>query len=116
MLPFSPTSVDAFVFGYLAPLLHGPASNSALARYASGRKNLRDFIDRILTVYLSELNRDLNEIDSNSNATTTTTTVPPVRTEDRLRDKIAVVTVGILTMCAYAYLSGLIRIEISPVE
>lgn len=51
----SPTSVDAYVFGYLAPLIHGPASNSALARYASGRKNLRDFVDRILTVYLGDL-------------------------------------------------------------
>jgi hypothetical protein len=54
---FSPTSVDAFVFGYLAPLIRGPASNSALARYASSRKNLRDFVDRILTVYLGDLGR-----------------------------------------------------------
>lgn len=110
---FSPTTVDAFVFGYLAPLIHGPASNSGLARYASSRKNLRDFIDRILTVYLNDLIREPNETETSS---PTTTTVPPVRTEDRLRDKIAAVTVGILTMCAYAYFSGLIRIEISPVE
>ena len=57
----SPTSVDAFVFGYLAPLIHGPASNSALARYASGRTTLRDFVDRILTVYLGDLGRFLND-------------------------------------------------------
>jgi len=106
----SPTSVDAFVFGYLAPLIHGPVSNSALARYASSRKNLRDFVDRILTVYLGDLARD-ETTDS-----ATATQVPTTPTQDRLRDKIAVITVGILTMCAYAYLSGLVRIEISQVE
>jgi len=57
MIFISPTSVDALVFGYLAPLIHGPASNSALARYASSRKNLRDFVDRILTVYLGDLGK-----------------------------------------------------------
>ncbi|CAF0914822.1 unnamed protein product [Adineta steineri] len=106
----SPTSVDAFVFGYLAPLIHGPASNSGLARYASSRKNLRDFVNRILTVYLGHLATDNQTTDS------APTTVPKKPTEDRLRDKLAVIGVGILTMCAYAYFSGLIRIEISQVE
>jgi hypothetical protein len=111
LISISPTSVDAYVFGYLAPLIHGPASNSGLARYASSRKNLRDFVDRILTVYLGDFARDFDSNDS-----TPTTTVPTTPTEDRLRDKIAVITVGILTMCAYAYFSGLIRVEISQVE
>ncbi|CAF5177389.1 unnamed protein product, partial [Rotaria magnacalcarata] len=104
----SPTSIDALVFGYLAPLIHGPASNGALARYASNRKNLRDFVDRILTVYLGDLPRDIVTTDS---TTATATSTSP--NEDRLRDKVAVITVGLLTMCAYAYLSGLIRIEIN---
>ncbi len=60
------------------------------------------------------LARDNNSTDSST--TTTTTTIPTRPNEDRLRDKIAVITVGILTMCAYAYLSGLVRIEISQVE
>ena len=107
----SPTSVDAYLFGYLAPLIHGPASNSALARYASSRKNLRDFVDRILTVYLGDFARDSELPDA-----TAPTTVPASSNEDRLRDKVAVITVGILTMCAYAYFSGLIRVEISQVE
>ncbi|CAF3592417.1 unnamed protein product, partial [Rotaria sordida] len=102
-----PTSIDAFVFGYLAPLIHGPASNSALARYASSRKNLCDFVNRILTVYLGDLAKDNDTTDSVS------TTIPTTSNEDRLRDKVAVIAVGILTMCAYAYLSGLIRIEIN---
>ncbi|CAF1244993.1 unnamed protein product [Adineta ricciae] len=106
----SPTSVDAYVFGYLAPLIHGPASNSGLARYASSRQNLRDFVDRILTVYLGDLARDSSSSESVS------TSVPAMPKEDRLRDKIAVIGVGILTMCAYAYFSGLIRIEINQVE
>ncbi|UJR27080.1 hypothetical protein I4U23_008382 [Adineta vaga] len=106
----SPTSVDAYVFGYLAPLIHGPASNSGLARYASSRQNLRDFVERILTIYLGGFIRD------NPTTETVSTTVPTVPKEDRLRDKIAVIGVGILTMCAYAYFSGLIRIEISEVE
>jgi hypothetical protein len=62
-----------------------------------------------INFYLAR-NPDVND------STTTTTTVPTTPTEDRLRDKIAVITVGILTMCAYAYFSGLIRIEISQVE
>ena len=94
----------------MAPLIHGPASNSALARYASSRKNLRDFVDRILAVYLGDLAKENDTNDS------TTTTVPTRPTEDRLRDKIAVIAVGVLTMCAYAYFSGLIRIEISQVQ
>jgi len=106
----SPTTVDAFVFGYLAPLIHGPASNSALARYASSRQNLRDFIDRILVVYLTDLTLSdpINRVN---------TEIPPsLPVEDRLRDKLAVIAVGILTMCAYAYFSGLVRIEITEVE
>ncbi|CAF4638350.1 unnamed protein product, partial [Rotaria sp. Silwood2] len=106
----SPTSIDAFVFGYLAPLIHGPASNSALARYASSRKNIRDFVDRILTIYLSDLAKD------NDTTNSVSTTISTTSNEDRLRDKIAVIAVGVLTMCAYAYLSGLIRIEINQVE
>ncbi len=126
MIYISPTSVDAFVFGYLAPLIHGPASNSGLARYASSRKNLRDFVDRILTVYLGDLGiflwKSLFELiniylaRNNDTTDTVTTTIPITPTEDRLRDKIAVITIGLLTMCAYAYFSGLIRIEISQVE
>ena len=53
----SPSSVDALVFGYLAPLIYGPAANSSLARSASSRKNLRDFVDRILTIYLGDLRK-----------------------------------------------------------
>jgi hypothetical protein len=112
----------------LAPLIHGPASNSALARYASSRKNLHDFVDRILTVYLGDLGtfsqnfyRLFESISfylarNNDTTDSATTTIPRIPTEDRLRDKLAVITVGILTMCAYAYFSGLIRIEISQVE
>jgi hypothetical protein len=63
---------------------------------------------QLINLYLARNN------DTTDSVTTTTVTRTP--TEDRLRDKIAVITVGILTMCAYAYLSGLIRIEISQVE
>lgn len=113
----------------MAPLIHGPASNSALARYASSRRNLRDYIDRILTVYLGDLGMDLRinssgkifrtlclARDSDGIDPINPVSVPVTPTEDRLRDKIAVITVGILTMCAYAYFSGLIRVEISQVE
>jgi len=112
----------------LAPLIHGPASNSGLARYASSRKNLRDFVDRILTIYLSDLGTFFQKASSFPNqylfftakdsdtTDSVPTTIPTTPTEDRLRDKIAVIGVGILTMCAYAYFSGLIRIEISQVE
>lgn len=113
----------------MAPLIHGPTSNSALARYASSRQNLRDFVDRILTVYLGDLGKNWIDLVSaahleifylargvDNTDSTTPITVPLTPAEDRLRDKIAVITVGILTMCAYAYFSGLIRVEISQVE
>ena len=63
-----------------------------------------------LIFFIDRLARETLSSESQS------TNVRPGATEDRVRDKVAVVAIGVLTMCAYAYFIGLIRVEVSPVE
>lgn len=49
---FRPSSLDALVFGYVAPLLKAPLSNSQLANHVKGCPNLSGLCNRILSKYL----------------------------------------------------------------
>ncbi|CAF0760011.1 unnamed protein product [Didymodactylos carnosus] len=115
----NPSSFDSLIFGYLAALIKSPATaNSPLARYASNHTNLRSFVDRISINYLYRSKPYDEQVLSTENEPNVknTTSKPKQASEERLRDKIAVISIGILTLCAYAYLSGLIRIEIHETE
>lgn len=49
----SPTSLDAFVFGFLAPLYKASLPNSSLQNHLRLLDNLTHFCDNILTVYFN---------------------------------------------------------------
>lgn len=53
-----PCSVDALVFGYLAPILKIPFPNAALQNYLKNCDNLSQFINRILQRYFPVLNEE----------------------------------------------------------
>lgn len=46
---FSPTSLDAMVFGYIAPLIKGPLISFQLVKHINGLSNLCNHTNRILS-------------------------------------------------------------------
>lgn len=46
---FSPTSLDAMVFGYIAPLIKGPLISCQLVKHINGLSNLCNHTNRILS-------------------------------------------------------------------
>lgn len=46
---FSPTSLDAMVFGYIAPLIKGPLISCQLVKHINGFSNLCNHTNRILS-------------------------------------------------------------------
>ena len=109
----NPSSFDAIVFGYLAPLLKAPFINSSLQNHLKACDNLSRFVNRILQKYfpISKDNSDQNKTQNNSNEKKTST----YENDDfphKWRDIILSSLFAATAMIGYAFSVGLIKIEI----
>ena len=107
----SPSSIDAVMYGYLAPLLKAPLPNPGpLQNHLKACGNLVSFIVRITQNYFSQTFIDYEKVKAEKEVIT------PVNWGDWLRPLMAV-TAGGAAMTAYAYGSGLLDmvvVENSP--
>ncbi|XP_072166804.1 metaxin-1-like [Diadema setosum] len=103
----SPTSMDAMVFSYLAPLIKVPFPSNSLQIHCKACDNLAKFCSRILQRYFPP---DPEAPPKNS-------TAPPSGPEAfdepyKRRNQVLSVLFATAAMVAYALLSGMIRFEV----
>jgi metaxin len=107
----APTSADAILYGYLAPLLKAPFPNPSLQNYLKACDNLVNFVVRISSTYFAKIALDYEKKDADikkqnkaSNDNTTSSD-----SSDKTRPIIAG-CVAASAMIGYAYASGLVDV------
>lgn len=102
-----PTSLDAIVFGHLAPLLKAPFPSSALQHHLKACDNLSAFVGRILQQYFPPSNLGDGDQKPRPNVNVSNDDCAYPWTNVFLS-----VTFATFAMVAYAVMSGLVLIEI----
>ncbi|CAE1248533.1 MTX [Acanthosepion pharaonis] len=108
-----PSSFDAFVFGYLAPIMKAPLSNNQLQSHLLACPNLTHFCKRILKDYFP------NDIYENEKKKENTKKQMSGLAEDnpnKTKNMILAGIFAITAMVGYAFAIGLIQIELSDKE
>nr|XP_006816753.1 PREDICTED: metaxin-1-like [Saccoglossus kowalevskii] len=101
----TPSSLDAYVFGHIAPLLKAPFPSSQLQNHLKGCQNLCDFCGRILHRFFPP-DPEADKTESKFSADK-----DPFEDPHKLRNQILSVGFAIIAMVTYALLSGLVQIE-----
>ena len=108
----APSSVDALLYGYLAPLLKAPFPNPKLKNHLQACPNLVKFVSRITMTYFSktameyEKSQKAKQEESTNNETKTDDDEETIN-----KTKLAIAgTVAASAMTAYAFHSGFIDI------
>merc|ERR1712141_292800 len=110
----APSSADAMLYGFLAPLLKAPFPNATLQNHLKACENLVKFVSRITLTYFSKIALDYEKEDqknkddkssSNKNNKTNDDEEPISKT------RLAIAgTVAASAMTAYAFQSGFVDI------
>lgn len=106
-----PSSLDAVVFGYLAPLLKAPFPNTVLQTHLKSCHELTRFCERILSKYFPltpEEEADLRKKEEERRHQQTDVSEFP----NKRRNMMVAGAVALTAMMGYAFLSGLIEIEV----
>ncbi|XP_038076905.1 metaxin-1-like [Patiria miniata] len=101
-----PTSLDALIFSYLAPLLRAPLPSNQLQTHLKATDNLCRFCTRILLRYFPDELQD-SEANSSKKPTDDLFDDPHKR-----RNQVLFAVVALTAMASYAFLSGLVRVQI----
>ncbi|ESO88232.1 hypothetical protein LOTGIDRAFT_234567 [Lottia gigantea] len=108
----APSSLDALVFGYLAPILKAPLPNNQLQNHLKMCDNLCSLCNNILQRYLppdpEEVEKKKAEEKSKPQSTTEYSDFP-----HRRRNMILAAIFALSAMAGYALLSGLIHLQIT---
>ena len=113
----SPSSVDAVMYGYLAPLLKAPFPNNSLQNYLSSCTNLVKFVVRISQNYFPRVVKSYDERsreEENKGRSRPTTQEKPEEEKEedawphQTRNKILAGAIAGTAMMGYAYSSGLL--------
>lgn len=110
-----PTSLDAVVFGYLAPLLKAPLSNSPLQAHLKACRNLTGFCQRILTNYFPLSPEEQAAAREREEAERQRTSEPTEFPHRRRNMALAGLTV-VAAMLAYSLFTGLLQIEFINID
>ncbi|XP_026855854.1 metaxin-1a [Electrophorus electricus] len=103
----SPSSLDAYVFGHLVPLLKIKLPNSRLQQHLKALDNLSNFCTNILSLYFpSEGQEGVSRPASSSQEGSDFDHEPYKR-----RKQLLSVLVAVAAMLSYALLSGIVAIE-----
>ena len=119
----APSSADAMLYGYLAPLLKAPFPNATLQNHLKACENLVKFVSRITLTYFSKIALDyekskLNENEDNKNNKDDKSSSSPNKNaksndddEPISKTRLAIAgTVAASAMTAYAFQSGFVDI------
>uniref|UniRef100_H3B5J0 Metaxin n=1 Tax=Latimeria chalumnae TaxID=7897 RepID=H3B5J0_LATCH len=106
-----PTSLDAFVFGFLAPLYKASLPSAQLQQHIKQLPNLCDFCDNILSAYFTS--DASNGRQPSQQSSTRTSEADCFEAERQKQRKQFLVTLITLTACAaYLFTSGFLSVEL----
>ena len=114
----SPSSVDAVMYGYLAPLLKAPFPNNALQNYLNNCTNLVKFVVRISQNYFPKVvkrwddrpNKDDHQSSSQPSPDSSDRPGEEPGWPNETRNKMLAAGVAATAMMGYAYTSGLVDV------
>lgn len=106
----SPSSLDAVVFAYLAPLLKAPFPNPTLQNHMKACDNLVRFVVRIIHRYFPSISEDVQHQKTvpDSQSSNAEDEFPHKR-----RNQILAGFSAVFAMLGYAFVSGIVQIDIS---
>ncbi|XP_071964758.1 metaxin-1-like [Antedon mediterranea] len=104
-----PTSLDAAVFGYLAPLLRAPLPNAELQSHLKACDNLCRLVSRIQQRYFPDVPFDEPEQNKPNKSSNTDT----FDEEHKRRNQVFSVLFASAMMVGYAIFSGLVKINVN---
>ncbi|XP_064204576.1 metaxin-1-like [Anguilla rostrata] len=103
----SPSSLDAYVFAYLAPLAKAKLPNAKLQQHLNSLDNLRHFCTNILTLYFPTEGREPPSQKKSSHPEGGDFDNEP----NKRRKQVLSVLVALGTMLGYAVLTGIVSIQ-----
>ena len=106
----NPSSFDAMVFGYLAPILKVPTHNRVLQNHLKSCDNLTKFVNKILKNYFPTI-KD-NESKTTSDANNSQDLDESNDFPHKWRDIIVSGLFATTAMIGYALVTGLVRIDV----
>ncbi|XP_066530484.1 metaxin-1b [Hoplias malabaricus] len=106
----SPSSLDAYVFGHLAPLMKIKLPNGKLQQHLNSLNNLRQFCSDILLLYFPSESRDVPSKKVSVHSEGGDFESEP----HKLRNQVLSVLFAVGAMVGYALLSGIISIQHTP--
>ncbi len=106
----SPSSLDAVVFSFLAPLLKVPVTSTAVQDLVKSFPSLTSYVSHILSAYFPRLNNDNNAKEENNGNQKKDKSDPEDNSGGLAvswTNNVAAATVAIVCMGGYAYVTGL---------
>ncbi|XP_054166116.1 metaxin-1-like [Oppia nitens] len=107
----NPSSFDALVFGYLAPLFKVPTHNKVLQNHIKSCDNLTKFVNKILQKYFPTVKEDNPKATQDSDTTSDNTDENEFA--NKWTDIILSGLVATAAMVGYALFTGLIKIDVN---
>ncbi|CAH2269391.1 metaxin-1 isoform X2 [Pararge aegeria] len=104
-----PSSFDAIVFAYLAPLVKAPFSNATLANHVKGIANLSRFVARIGQKNFRSVTDDYNRVDSKKKSQGTQSEREAAHFPHQTRNKLLAAVFAALAMTGYAVANGMFQ-------
>ncbi|XP_031698459.1 metaxin-1-like [Anarrhichthys ocellatus] len=113
----SPSSLDAFVFGHLAPVLKSKLPNGKLQQHLKSLDNLSNFCSNILLLYFPLDGRE-------SSGQKTSSPAPPSQPDggdfdhvpNKRRKQVLSAIVALGAMLSYALMTGMVSIQQEALE
>ncbi|XP_008545155.3 metaxin-1 isoform X2 [Microplitis demolitor] len=105
----SPTSLDALVYSYLAPLLKAPLPNPALQNHLKACTNLTKFVSRISQRYFEYDYLEYEKIQARENEKKHKVEVDNEFPNNK-RDKILAGVFVTFAMISYAFITGIVEV------
>uniref|UniRef100_A0A1B6E1Z4 GST C-terminal domain-containing protein n=1 Tax=Clastoptera arizonana TaxID=38151 RepID=A0A1B6E1Z4_9HEMI len=107
-----PTSLDAILYAYLAPLLKAPFPNSILQNHLRSYSNLYKYVIRISQRYFPNESLEYEKKMKENTKDSTKSSNNEVDFPHQIRNKIFAVAFAVSAMAAYAITSGLVQFNV----
>ncbi|XP_048731783.1 metaxin-1-like [Ostrea edulis] len=106
-----PTSLDAMVFGYIAPLIKGPLTSNQLVKHIENCPNLCNHTNRILSRFFPLSQDDVVKMRKEEQERSEALKRDALDFPNKTRNMILAGLFAATAMMAYAYSSGVVRIQ-----
>ncbi|XP_053611415.1 metaxin-1 isoform X2 [Plodia interpunctella] len=104
-----PSSFDATVFAYLAPLVKAPFPNATLSNHVKGISNLSRFVARIQQKNFRHVTDEYNRLNAKKHSTGTQSEREAANFPNQTRNKVLAALFAALAMTGYALANGMFQ-------